>query len=134
MARNFVCDLSQTSRKVRFLVRDRDTKFTAAFDEVLGIEGNQGRPHAGASAPGERVNAERWIESLHTECLDDLLIFSRRQLERVRRAYVAHYNTARPHRGLLLEFSEPGIAPLLVGTVERHDILGGLIHEYCRAA
>ena len=132
-ARNFVCELQEAKRQARFLVRDRDTKFTAAFDEVLRTEGIRA-VRTPVRAPRANAYAERWIESLRTECLDQLLIFSCRQLEGVPRAYLAHYNTARPHRGLRLEVPEPRIAPLLGGTVERHDVLGGLIHEYRRAA
>jgi len=85
--------------------------------------------------------AERWVRTVRTECLDWLLIGNRRHLERVLTAYLAHYNTGRPHRGINLAVpvpvSEPhsaaaGIEP--VGHIQRVDVLGGLIHEYRRAA
>ncbi len=68
------------------------------------------------------------------ECLDHLLIFSHRQLERVLRTYVEHYNEARPHRGIGLEPPRVTITGDPVGRIKRRDVLRGLIHEYRRAA
>jgi transposase InsO family protein len=85
-------------------------------------------------APRANAYAERWIESLRAECLDYLVIVTQGQAERVLRAYVAHYNGERPHRGLLIEVPKPTFTGPPVGRVERHDVLGGLIHEYRRAA
>ena len=106
MARNLVFNLHDAARKVRFFVRDRDAKFTAAFDEVLRSEGIA-TIRTPVRAPRANAYAERWIESLRAECLDHLLIVSHRQLDRVLAAYVDHYNRARPHRGLRLEFPSP---------------------------
>jgi hypothetical protein len=66
--------------------------------------------------------------------LDHLLTISRHQLESVLCEYVRHYNQARPHRGLHLEVPEPRSELERLGTVRRHDVLGGIIHEYERAA
>jgi putative transposase len=82
---------------------------------------------------------ERWVGSVRRECLDRLLIFSRRQFERVLCVYVRHYNEQRPHRALDLQAPDPRTiastrgdpAP---GAVRRRDLLGGLIHEYEAAA
>jgi hypothetical protein len=67
-----------------------------------------------------------------------MLVLGRRHLERVLRIYSAHYNEARPHRGLDLETPEPQLdsfpRPALGRRVRRHDLLGGLIHEYELAA
>ena len=64
-----------------------------------------------------------------------MLIWNRRHLQRVLAAYLEHYNTARPHRGILLEVPIPGPAPVDPGgSIERVDVLGGLVHEYRRAA
>ena len=133
MARNLVFNLHDAARKVRFFVRDRDAKFTAAFDEVLRSEGIA-TIRTPVRAPRANAYAERWIESLRAESLDHLLIVSHRQLEGVLTAYIDHYNGARPHRGLRLEVPGPTLTPPPVGRIERHDILGGLIHEYRRAA
>jgi len=133
MGRNLVFDLHEANRQVRFFVRDRDTKFTAAFDEILRTESIT-TIRTPVQAPRANAYAERWIESLRAECLDYLLIVTQVQAERVLRAYVAHYNRGRPHRGLSLEVPKPSFTGPPVGRVERHDVLGGLIHEYRRAA
>ena len=86
-------------------------------------------------APRANTYAERWVRSVRAECLDWVLIWNRRHLERVLATYVDHYNRARPHRGLGLEV--PAVTdkvPLSAGQIERADVLGGLIHEYHRAA
>jgi putative transposase len=72
---------------------------------------------------------------VRTECLDWVLVWNRRHLERVLAAYVDHYNTGRPHRGIHLDMPVPGPAVAdRTGPIERIDILGGLVHEYRRAA
>jgi putative transposase len=74
------------------------------------------------------------VETVRAECLDHLLIFSHRQLERVLRTYVEHYDPARPHRGIGLESPRVTVTGDPVGKIERRNVLGGLIHEYRRAA
>ena len=133
MARNLVFDLSEAKLTIRFLIRDRDTKFTAAFDEVLQTEGIA-TIRTPVRAPRANASAERWVETVRSECLDYLLIFSHRQLERTLRSYVEHYNVARPHRGIGLETPRPSTGGDPAGKIERLDVLGGLIHEYRRAA
>jgi putative transposase len=83
--------------------------------------------------------AERWVRTVRTECLDWVLVWSQRHLERVVAAYVMHYNTARPHRGINLDVPaadrEPALAsPEQIRRIERVDVLGGLVHEYHHAA
>jgi putative transposase len=89
-------------------------------------------------APRANAFAERWVRTVRTECLDWMLVLGRRHLERVLRIYTAHYNEARPHRGLDMNTPEPQPdslpRPALGGRVRRHDLLGGLIHEYELAA
>ncbi len=126
----------------RFVVRDRDSKFTRDFDEVFRSEGIR-VIKAPVRAPRARAHAERWIGSLRRECLDRLLIVGRRQLERVVAAYTSHYNEHRPHRSLE---QRPPLArppprtdrapdePIPLDRVRRHERLGGLIHEYQLAA
>jgi hypothetical protein len=136
-ARNLLMDLEHADR-FRFLIRDRDAKFTAAFDtvfEAAAIEVVKIPPRA----PKANAFAERWVRTVRHECLDWLLILSRRYLEIVLAAYVRHYNTGRPHRGINLAVpaaqSEP--APTTVAAIrriERVDVLGGLVHEYQHAA
>jgi putative transposase len=87
-------------------------------------------------APKANAAAERFVRTIRSECLDWLLIFNRRHLERVLRVSVNHYNHERPHRALELRPPEPDErrerAPK--GEIRRRDRLGGLIHEYHRAA
>jgi putative transposase len=89
MARNLVFNLHDDARKARFFVRDRDAKFTAAFDDVLRSEGIS-TIRTPVRAPRANAYAERWIESLRAECLDHLLVVTHRQLERVLHIYVDH--------------------------------------------
>jgi putative transposase len=133
MARNLVWDLQDAKRTIRFLIRDRDTKFTAAFDEVLRSEGIK-TIRTPVRAPRANAFAERWVETVRAECLDHLLIFSHRQVNHVLGSYVEHYNTARPHRGIGLETPRTTGPGDPAGKIERRDVLGGLIHEYRHAA
>ena len=133
MARNSVAELEERGRQLRFLLRDRDTKFTAAFDTVMASAGIK-VVCTPVRAPRANAFAERWVGTVRRECLDHLLTVSRRQIESVLADYVRHYNRARPHRGLHLEVPEPRSGPQHLGTVHRRDVLGGIVHEYERAA
>jgi transposase InsO family protein len=89
-------------------------------------------------APRANAFAERWVRTVRRECLDWMLIYGRRHLERVVRTYAAHYNLARPHRGLDLRTPEPrpdrAPCPSHRPRVRTHHALGGLIREYELAA
>jgi putative transposase len=136
-ARNLTMTLAEQGQSHRFLVRDRDRKFTAAFDEIFRSEGMK-VIKAPIAAPRAKAHAERWVGSVRRECLDRILIVSRRQLETVLREYVAYYNTHRPHRSLEqhspLVKVEPGTPIDDDWRVRRRDRLGGLLHEYELAA
>jgi len=120
--------------RVRFLIHDRDRKFTASFDEVFRSEGIQVVPTP-VRVPKANAYAERFVRTVRTECLDWLLILGRRHLESVLRTYVQHYNTERPHRGLALRPPEAQqLNSPTRGAIQRRDHLGGLLHEYYRAA
>jgi putative transposase len=86
--------------------------------------------------PKANAIAERFVRTVRAECLDWLLILNRRHLEHVLRVYADHYNRQRPHRGLDLRVPKALHEPELPaqGAIQRHDRLGGLIHEYYRAA
>jgi putative transposase len=137
-ARNLVMSLDQRADTLRFLLRDRDSKFNAAFDAVftaVGLEILRTPPQA----PRANAIAERWVGTVRRECTDRILITGERHLHVVLDEYVRHYNAHRPHRGIGLETPVPATpAPLIGlrvgGSVERVDVLGGLIHEYHRAA
>jgi putative transposase len=135
-ARNFMLALGEQADSFRFLVRDRDTKFTASFDAVFadaGIAVLRSPPRA----PKANAYAERWVSSIRRECLDRMRIFGEQQLRHVLTEYENHYNTHRPHRALeqLPPIADVGIGRGDVsGAVRRTEILAGLINEYRHAA
>ena len=141
-ARNLLMQLEDDGVQPRFLIRDRDSKFTSDFDEVFRTADIR-VIKAPVRAPRARAHAERWVGTLRRECLDRLLILGRRHLERVVAAYTLHYNEHRPHRSLdqrspfaltaAHEQPVPGEVPRL-DRLRRRDRLGGLIHEYQLAA
>jgi transposase InsO family protein len=133
-ARNLAMTLADRATPVTLLIRDRDAKFVGSFDAVFAADGVP-IVKAPVRAPRANAYAERWVRSVRAECLDWILIWNRRHLERVLSAYVAHYNLARPHRGLGLEVPVAlDELPRPTGPIGRVDVLGGLIHEYQRAA
>jgi len=141
-ARNLLMQLDDEGVRPQFLVRDRDSKFTREFDEVFSSEGIR-VIKAPVRAPKARAHAERWVGSVRRECLDRLLILGRRQLRHVLATYTSHYNEHRPHRALGQQpplgqpppSGERAVADVLdFGRVRRRELLGGLIHEYQRAA
>jgi putative transposase len=139
-ARNLLMDLDDRGPQPRFLVHDRDMKFSRAFDAIFRSEGIE-IVRTPIQAPNANAYAERWVGSVRRECLDRLLIFGRRQLERVLRVYIRHFNDQRPHRALDLRPPDRGsgtdrtpAATLHPLQVRRRDLLGGLLHEYEAAA
>jgi putative transposase len=142
-ARNLVMRLDDERVPVRFLIRDRDSKFTRSFDEVFRSEGIR-VIKAPVRAPRAKAHAERWVESLRRECLDRLLIVGRGHLERVVRVYALHYNEHRPHRSLgqrpplakppPIDEPSPSHEVSQLDRLRRRDRLGGLLHEYELAA
>jgi putative transposase len=135
-ARNRLMGLEERVGRFRFLVRDRDTKFTAAFDAVFAAEAIQVL-RTPVRAPRANAYAERWVGTVRREVLDRILVFGCRQLRSVLAEYVDHYNGHRPHRALgqapPLGPAEPPVI-LPAGRVVRRDRLGGLIHEYAQVA
>ena len=139
-ARNLLLDLDDRGQRPRFLIHDRDSKFSHAFDAIFGSEGIE-IVRTPVQAPNANAYAERWVGSVRRECLDRLLIFGRRQLEHVLRVYICHFNQQRPHRALNLQPPDRGSRADLSPTatvhplqVTRRDFLGGLLHEYKAAA
>ena len=131
-ARNLGLDFGDGG--VRFLIRDRDSKYSGSFDEVFRSEGIR-IVKTPVRAPKANAIAERFVRTVRSECLDWLLILNRRHLEHVLRVYTDHYNRQRPHRALALR-PPKGTAERSLpasGKIQRHDRLGGLIHEYYRA-
>jgi putative transposase len=138
-ARNLLMTLDDRQQPLRLLIHDRDAKFGGGFDHVFESEGIA-VIRTPVQAPNANAHAERWVGSVRRECLDRLLIFSRRQLEHVLRVYTRHYNRHRPHRALALrppEHADGNPTPLRARPdleLNRTDLLGGLIHEYEHAA
>ena len=140
--RNLLLVLGERGRRVQFVLRDRDAKFCRAFDDPF----RRGRRGDLDPGPGANANAfaERWVGTVRAERLDWLLIVGRRHLEQVLRVYLKHYNVHRPHRALRLGSPHPPADSSVsheanAGRVHRRDLhrrdlLGGLLHEYRRAA
>jgi putative transposase len=134
-ARNLLMDLGERAGHFKFLVRDRDSKFTAAFDEVLA--GNGVRIiKTPVRSPRANSFAERYVGTLRRECLDHLLIYGEQHLRQVLAAYARHYNEHRPHqsREQRPPLHEPGQAVDVTARIKRTHVVQGLISEYRRAA
>ena len=135
-ARNLLMDLEGQADGLKFLIRDRDTKFTAAFDAVFNATGVR-IIQTPVQAPRANAIAERWIASARHECLDRMLIIGERHLRLVLGEYANHYNAHRPHRTLHQNPPAGRADPAAAVTnmrVFRRDRLGGLIHEYAQVA
>jgi putative transposase len=137
-ARQVTWTLSTRPQPIRFLIRDRDWKFTDSFDAVFEAQGAR-IIQTPIQAPQANGIAERFVRTVRSECLDWLLIGGVDHLERALTVFIEHYNRHRPHRSL--ELAPPNGRPTiergadtLPSLVKRRDRLGGLIHEYERAA
>lgn len=134
-ARNICMELAEQTNAVKFLVCDRDAKFSIPFDAVFAAEGIR-IIKTPVRAPRANALAERFVGTIRRECLDRMLILGRRHLETVLAEYVEHYNSHRPHRSLAQRApSTSDTTPALMGDVDptklrRTGCLGGLIHEY----
>jgi putative transposase len=134
-ARNLLMDLGERAGRFKFLIRDRDSKFTVAFDEVLA--GNGVRIiKAPVRSPRANSFAERYVGTLRRECLDHLLIYGERHLRRILTDYSRHYNGHRPHqsREQRPPLHEPGEPIDVTARIKRTNVVHGLINEYRRAA
>ncbi len=133
-ARNLLMDLGERASRFRFLIRDRDSKFTRESGEVFA--GNGARViRTPVRSPRVNSYAGRLAGTLRRECLDHVLILGERHLRNVLAEYVRHYNSHRPHQGLQQEppLPEPGHAVDIIARIERRQVFGGLVSEYRRA-
>jgi hypothetical protein len=129
-ARKLVMQLDD-EQTFRFLIHDRDTKFSQAFDEIYHTEGIR-VIRTPVQAANANAFAGRWVCTVRADCLDRILLLGRQHLEHVLRVYRRHYNEHRPHRALRLlppcgRDPTPAAEP---AGLRRRDLLGGLIHEY----
>lgn len=136
LARNLLMDLDDAHRHFRFLIRDRDAKFTASFDAVFAAADIQ-IIKTPVRAPRANAIAERFVGTVRRELLDRLLIINQSHAAAVLREFQHHYNDHRPHRSLGQAAPSqqlPHRAPANIRKIQRHDRLGGLLHEYRQVA
>jgi transposase InsO family protein len=134
LARNLITDLGQRAAGFRYLLRDRDSKYTQAFDTVFTTDGIEILKSA-PQTPRMNAHAERAIRTIRAECTDRLLIYNEQHLRHVLAEYAEHYNGGRPHRALQLgaPSDDPNVIPFPAQRIQRHNVLSGLIHEYRQA-
>jgi transposase InsO family protein len=131
-ARNLFMDLGHWARSFRFLIRDRDAKFTDEIFTSLGITVIKTPPRT----PRANGYAERWVRTVRAECTDRMLIYDERHLRSVLNEYADHYNAHRPHQSRQQrppDQDEDVVVPL-EGRIQAREVLSGAINEYHRAA
>ncbi|MFC4122779.1 integrase core domain-containing protein [Nonomuraea zeae] len=134
-ARNLLMDLGERAGALRFLIRDRDGKFSRLFDEVFAAAGVR-VIKTPARSPRANAFAERFVGTLRRECLDHLLIHGERHVRKILTEYERHFNHHRPHQGRSLRppLHDPSEVIDLVTPIHRRRTVAGLISEYRRAA
>ncbi len=131
-ARDLLMDLGEQADRAKFMIRDRGSSFTAAFDAVLADAGIR-TVLCNIQTPRMNAITERWIGECRRELLDRTLVWNQAHLRRILRDYEAHHNQHLPHRSLhgaapLKPLPEP--VDLARYRVRRQARVGGLINEY----
>ena len=134
-ARNLLLHAGEQAETFKYLIRDRDAKFTQSFDAVFTANDIQILKTA-PQTPRMNAHAERWVRTVRSECTDRILVYDEHHLRRVLIRYTQHYNTGRAHRSLNLRApaDNPNIIPFPTQGVKRQGILGRLLNEYHPAA
>ncbi|MFI0719152.1 integrase core domain-containing protein [Streptomyces sp. NPDC021224] len=134
-ARQLLWQLGARAADFTHLIRDRDAKFTAAFDAVFASE-NIAVTKIPPRSPNCNPHAERFVRSVREECADRLLIYNHGHAHKVLHEYATHFNRHRPHQGRkqLAPLDDPNIIPLPATRIERRQAVTGLINEYHRAS
>ena len=133
IARN-VTGVTNELSNARYLIHDRDTKYTVGFDQILeaaGVEAIRLPP----KSPDLNVYAERWVLSVKSECLEQLILFGERSLKYALNNYLAHYHHQRNHQGLenVIPFPDKRLC-CNHGEITKSERLGGLLNFYYREA
>lgn len=127
-ARQFVWTVNESKPPPHFLIHDRDSKFTSAFDAVFASEHIK-IIRTPVRAPNANAYAERWVRTVREECLDKLLILNEGHLRQVMRDYIGYYNQARPHQGIGQQTPVPQLTQNPVGAIHSRSVLG-IINDY----
>ena len=131
-----LCEATPFDQRPRFLIRDNDAKYGPRFARLAAASGIRVL-RTPVRAPQANATCERFLGSVRRECLDHVLVLGEGHLRRVLRAYVAYFNTARPHQGMgqaIPSGPEPTSATRPAQPIVAIPVLGGLHHDYRRAA
>jgi putative transposase len=138
--RNLAMELGERMDSLTFLIRDRDAKVTAAFDEVFRASGVR-IIKTPLRAPRANAICERVVGTLRREVFDHMLIFNEKHLAKVLAEYIEHYDEPRPHQSrqqrppaIETNTARPITNLADIRTIRRHPVLDGLTSQYHRAA
>jgi putative transposase len=117
----------------RYLIHDRDSKYTESFDEILKAVGIE-PVKLPARSPNLNAYAERFVKSIKTESIEKMILFGEKSLRHVIKEYLAHYHSERNHQGIGNTVPFPDDRLVNTGVVRKSERLGGLLTFYHREA